>query len=274
MSRALITEGYLTDIANAIRAKNGSSNDYTPPQMAAAIQAIPTGGDVDVEPLSVTANGTYTAPTGKAYSPVTVNVDSGETDPFALVDYVATTGTQYIDTGYLMKSSSWVEMVADITNESGKTLIFFGVRVSNNNGQFYLGTSPSASVLQDGHGSTSSNYASGSIAKYMGNKRVYVKKQTGSRALTDDILCECVTYSASSVSDSYSLYIAALNTGGVANFMPTMKMYRFRIFEGETLVHEYVPWTDDEEVVCLKDTVTNDLLYNAGTGVFVRGSDA
>lgn len=36
---------------------------------------IPSGG-VTVEPLSVTANGTYTAPAGKAYSPVTVNVPS------------------------------------------------------------------------------------------------------------------------------------------------------------------------------------------------------
>lgn len=44
MSRAIITEGYLTDIADAIRAKNGSSDTYTPPQMAAAIEAIPTGG--------------------------------------------------------------------------------------------------------------------------------------------------------------------------------------------------------------------------------------
>ena len=73
----MITEDYLTDIADAIRAKNGSSDTYTPPQMAAAIAAIPTGGDVDVEALSVTANGTYTAPTGKAYSPVAVNVSGG-----------------------------------------------------------------------------------------------------------------------------------------------------------------------------------------------------
>lgn len=35
------------------------------------------GGGVSVEALSVTANGTYTAPTGKAYSPVTVNVQGG-----------------------------------------------------------------------------------------------------------------------------------------------------------------------------------------------------
>lgn len=32
---------------------------------------------ITVEPLSVTQNGTYTAPTGKAYSPVTVNVSGG-----------------------------------------------------------------------------------------------------------------------------------------------------------------------------------------------------
>lgn len=35
------------------------------------------GGGVTVESLSVTQNGTYTAPTGKAYSPVTVNVSGG-----------------------------------------------------------------------------------------------------------------------------------------------------------------------------------------------------
>lgn len=33
-------------------------------------------GNITVEPLNVTENGTYTAPTGKAYSPVTVNVPS------------------------------------------------------------------------------------------------------------------------------------------------------------------------------------------------------
>lgn len=35
---------------------------------------VPPSGDVSVTPLAVTDNGTYTAPTGVAYSPVTVNV--------------------------------------------------------------------------------------------------------------------------------------------------------------------------------------------------------
>lgn len=40
------------------------------------------GESITVEPLSVTQNGTYTAPSGKAYSPVTVNVSGGGTSDF------------------------------------------------------------------------------------------------------------------------------------------------------------------------------------------------
>lgn len=45
---------------------------------ASGIETIGTAsGSVSVEALSVTANGTYTAPEGKAYSPVTVDVSGG-----------------------------------------------------------------------------------------------------------------------------------------------------------------------------------------------------
>ena len=38
------------------------------------------GSSITVEPLTVTANGTQTAPSGKAYSPVTVNVPNSYKD--------------------------------------------------------------------------------------------------------------------------------------------------------------------------------------------------
>lgn len=43
MSRAVITESILTDIADAIIAKGGASSALMPTQMAAAVAAIPTG---------------------------------------------------------------------------------------------------------------------------------------------------------------------------------------------------------------------------------------
>lgn len=43
---------------------------------------------VEPIPLTITENGTYTAPTGKAYTPVVANVSSGETEvwTFTLTD--------------------------------------------------------------------------------------------------------------------------------------------------------------------------------------------
>lgn len=49
---------------------------------------------VGVEPLTVTENGTYTALTGKAYSPVTVNVSGGGVAT-ATLTYSATSSTQF-----------------------------------------------------------------------------------------------------------------------------------------------------------------------------------
>jgi len=50
------------------------------------------GGDVniEIEPLQVTENGTFTAPTGKAYSPVDVNVKQWDTELEAILDGSAT----------------------------------------------------------------------------------------------------------------------------------------------------------------------------------------
>ena len=99
MSEAIITESYLTDIADAIRAKNGSNETYTPAEMAAAISNIPSGGSgggATIEALTVTQNGTYTAPSGvDGYSPVTVNVSGGGGDEQlkALIDGTATSIT-------------------------------------------------------------------------------------------------------------------------------------------------------------------------------------
>lgn len=54
------------------------------------------GGGTTVEALSVTQNGTYTAPSGKAYSPVTVNVSGGSSD-FSTATVVITDNTEYVE---------------------------------------------------------------------------------------------------------------------------------------------------------------------------------
>lgn len=64
------------------------------------LENVPNGG-VTVEPLSVTANGTYTAPAGKAYSPVTVNVPSSGGSATAYGWNIASAGSSSSSLYYL-----------------------------------------------------------------------------------------------------------------------------------------------------------------------------
>ena len=48
-----VLDGYFTDIADAIRDKDGTQNTYTPAQMPQAIEDIPTGGGKEVEKKDV-----------------------------------------------------------------------------------------------------------------------------------------------------------------------------------------------------------------------------
>lgn len=60
MARVLVNESNLQNIADAIRAKNGTQNTYTPSQMAGAISAISTGLDIKKLTATVSAGTTGT----------------------------------------------------------------------------------------------------------------------------------------------------------------------------------------------------------------------
>ena len=92
----------------------------------------PDPGDVLVLPLTVTANGTYTAPSGRAYSPVVVNVPQGSGDvvraswhqcPEAVRNYLANvdyTGVPYTETEITDYAPS--PAVIENTKPIGKTI--------------------------------------------------------------------------------------------------------------------------------------------------------
>lgn len=86
------------------------------------------GSSVTVEALSVTANGTYTAPTGKAYSPVSVNVvPSGYSLELIgtwtgyLAEYTNTSTAEVTDTGINIKNTNYAFGLAVITCDSAIT---------------------------------------------------------------------------------------------------------------------------------------------------------
>lgn len=73
MSKVSITRSLLDDLAMSISAKSGEAVPLTLTEMKDAVDDIQVGSTT-IESLSVTENGTYTAQSGHAYSPVTVSV--------------------------------------------------------------------------------------------------------------------------------------------------------------------------------------------------------
>lgn len=240
---------------------------------AAGVKTVGIASGAVVQPLSVTQNGTYNPPSGvDGYAPVTVNVSGGGgDDPFALTNYIESNGTQWIDTGYFIQANTKIEVVCNIKNVSSYVSIF-GNDSGSSNGRFGLDRSYSGSSFIDIHGNTYTSFTSGTAFL---NVKIAVRKYygTGIRLETNDILCASTTYSVSYASNNSSLCIFVRKVNGTANSFASMKLYRFRIYEGDNLVHEFIPWQENG-VACLKDTVTAEIKYNAGTGDFVYGTDA
>lgn len=131
MAKVLVSETNLTNIANAIRTKNGLSNTYKPPQMAAAILAIPTGGTSPIWNINITqsANQTISVTTsisksgsssytvGASDTPTvvaTVTPNSGYIAGTASVQQSGTTFNVSASAATPQSSSSWTKTYTNV----------------------------------------------------------------------------------------------------------------------------------------------------------------
>ena len=244
-------------------------------------KVVQSGALVAQTSLNVTANGTYDTTTNNS---VVVDVEGGGgDDPFLLTDYIQSSGTQYIDTGYIIKANTLLEIVCTPSKTGSTYPHIFGCRVDwrNNTCGLQFAQSNGNTALFSWSNRTSADEISISNSAYNGVKLCIsassggIKFQGESQYLVNGYIN---TYDSTPVCP-YSLGLFIQHTGGSGgDFFNTdttisMKLYRFRIYEGSALVMELLPAVDSNNVVCLRDTVSGNYFYNQGTGVFTYGSD-
>lgn len=196
----------------------------------------------------------------------------GKRKPYdAEVEYLQSTGTQYIDTGYILNTRS--KLVLDvmwtaITNTT-ETAQQIGVVKWNDSGNYrtifaqQMGTI--AAFCADANPEfSSSTYDVYTYTADLPNKKCSISRSSSSRSANIN----------TSLSGTFtkSFYIFAINNGGVAEHYCRCKIYSFKAYDNGSLVLDLVP-VRKGDVGYMYDRVSGQLFGNQGTGGFILGND-
>lgn len=199
--------------------------------------------------------------------------------PYIPVEYIECTGAQYFNLNYIPNTNTGVECRVNITRTDGNNQILFGSRPSYRNSEFsfWHTYAPSSSdYMVIGYGSnveTRTLYPMyGSIADISYRNRVFTIKDTSGNSKYT------YTMSSASLSSAVTMYLLSGNIvdGGSSQDFKTgsAKLYSFKIYEGDTLIRNYIPVKRREDgVACLYDLINETFLLNAGTGNFIAGGE-
>lgn len=177
------------------------------------------------------------------------------------VKYISSTGTQYINTGYIPTPNTRVVIDAEVTSQTAASCSYFGER------------SGSGASDKTAYEIWSMGTAANVSSDFFGN-RVSYTISTKQRLLIDKnkavvtVNGNTVTNSAAAGTATIPAYIFASNDKGAAAYFINMKLYSCKIYENDVLVRDYIPAKDEWGNAGLYDKVEEKFYYNAGTGVF------
>lgn len=181
---------------------------------------------------------------------------------YTQLEYIKTTGTQYIDTGFVADSNTRV--VFTYTPDNTKNTVLFGSRTSTTSSDMYyvLHANNTDAFRSDyGRNKLETGVTPTTKTTIDKNKNVTI---IGSYTGTSPE----ATFTCSS-----TLPLFAGNTGGVVSQFTSLYFYSGKIYDNGTLIRDFVPCKNLDGVIGLYDIVNDEFYQNAGTGDFVAGPD-
>lgn len=187
------------------------------------------------------------------------------------VEYLESTGTQYIDTGINAKSNLKIDITLANMNTS-KSTHFIGGRISFRNSGIGISKQYDASVktLRAAYSNdiydildSTNQVESTSVNNYVLNNNFFYVNGT----LVN-------TFESTEFNSNLKVYIFTSNDGGTAHEqMASIRVYHCEIYDNGNLAREYIPVIDQNGVACLYDKVEGKYYYNQGTGDFKTNLD-
>ena len=189
------------------------------------------------------------------------------------LEYIESSGTQYINTGFKPSGKSRIIMDCAPTSLSS-TFCFYCSRTaasataSDTNTLFFY----SNAYRGDYYGASSSTSGC-----YSANARFAIDNNQGMIYIGDNYIISNTTTSISSPMPWILMASAiasgsAIDTSSLGNYA-SMKLYSCKIYNADTLVRDFIPCKNPSGAVGLYDTVNGTFYGNSGTGVFTAGAE-
>ena len=190
-------------------------------------------------------------------------------------DYVYADGNAYTSTMLYGNSDTKMEMVFDIPTQSTQNRGVMGSRGSSANNQLLAigyGTSTAAS---DFNNSSYSTYRASIVYDLNKKYRVYTSKEK--RSIVDESTGTVLDENNTLCSDTMSTGALLLGAETGLNYRHVGNIYGAKIWDGATLIRDYIPVVDGDNRAGLYDSCLNTIFYSVGSsdfeGHFVDGNN-
>jgi len=207
------------------------------------------------------------------------------------VEYIESTGTQYIDTGYVPKSTTKWELVfqtitgsADLSCRNGRhgggdgerfsigaaSINSLSFTSSTNSMSVHIGSAFETTVsFTQNIGKTSRDFPYALI-----KKKVTIDASNMTYDMNDGEWSGTISATLTLANQSHLYLFARSLTDGTFDGCGTQNIYSHKIWENGVKVQDFVPCYRKADGVIGMYDIVNDVFYqNAGTGTFTKGAD-
>lgn len=184
------------------------------------------------------------------------------------VEYIQSSGTQYIDTSVIPTVNTRVVLDIDVLSYPGDYLAIFGERHTTQTTNLFSFWVSSATTFRTDFGSSTGNttITASVIGRYVIDKNKNVTTVQGITA----------TNPTSTIQTTYPIYLLSNNYGGTADDRrPIAKIYSCQIYDSDILVRNFVPcYRISDNAAGLYDLVNGVFYANVGSGTFTVGANS
>lgn len=274
----LITDRSRADV-EALRALLSTAlTDWTAEQLAAFNQAASRGAYNYTDLNRVTAamddlNERLTAlgyETG--YVPVVVHPPGPPAptpvlpDEYTELEYIESTGAQWIDTGFSPNQDTRTVVDFELTTAYSSIRAIFGVRDTSSStaaNQFAFWNTSNSSFRSDYFGTSRPISGLDAQNRYVVDKNKNITSIDGLTVTNAEATGQC----------SYNMVLFAISTEGKLGYFSNLKLYSGQIYDNGTIIRDFIPAKNSNGQIGLYDLINALFYVNAGEGSFLPGPE-